>query len=112
MTLSNDTKPIWTSQTVWGAAAAIGAGLSTAIYSYQAGDSGAALSSLVAAFGGITALVGRIKATSKLGLAVESAVTIADQALMSYAATKAPKPLPSDPSPSVSVSPHDEGTPP
>lgn len=95
MTLSSDKKPIWTSQTVWGSFAAIGAGLSTAIYAYQIGDSGTALSSLIAAFGGITALVGRIKATSQIGLTIKSAVNLADEVLIDYSASKS---MPSPPS--------------
>lgn len=92
MTLSTDTKPIWTSQTAWGALAAIGAGLGTAIYAYHTGDSGTALASLIAAFGGLTALVGRIKATSQIGKAVVSAIEIADQAIIDYAASKDKQP--------------------
>ena len=88
MALSTDTKPIWTSQTVWGAMAAIGAGLSTAIYAYHTGDSGTALASLVGAFGGLTALIGRIKATSQLGGLIQAGIQIADQALIDYANSK------------------------
>lgn len=96
MTLSTDTKPMWASQTVWGALAAIGAGLGTAIYSYRMGDPGTALTALVAAFGGLTAMVGRIKATSQIGKTVQAAVVIADQALIDYANSKSSQDKKSD----------------
>ncbi len=92
MTLSTTTKPMWTSQTVWGAAAAIGAGFCTAIYAYHTGDQVTALSSLVAAFGGITALVGRIKATTQIGMTIQAAVEVVDQAVIDYANSKIPPP--------------------
>jgi hypothetical protein len=88
MTLSTQTKPMWTSQTVWGAIAAIGAGLSTAVYAYQTGNFGEAMTSLVAAMGGVTALIGRINATSQIGRAVVTAVDLADTALENYANSK------------------------
>lgn len=95
MTLSTNTKPIWTSQTVWGAIAAIGAGLSTAVYAYHTGDTTEAMSSLVAAFGGFTALIGRINATSQLGRTVAQIATVADDMLVNYADTQKP-PIPPD----------------
>lgn len=88
MTLSTDKKPIWTSKTVWGAVAAFGAGLSTAIYSYYTGDTVTALSSLVAAFGGALAFVGRINATSQLGQTVAEIATVADDVITTYAASR------------------------
>jgi|SRR5579871_3983006 hypothetical protein len=89
MTLSTDVKPIWTSQTVWGSLAAIGASVSTAIWAYKTGDTGTALTAVVGAFGGLTALVGRIKATSQIGMVAQTVISIADQAVIDYAASKA-----------------------
>lgn len=63
----NDTKPWYTSQTIWGGVAAIGGGLGGAYYAFSHGDMGTVATCLTAAFGGITAIIGRFKADTAIG---------------------------------------------
>lgn len=63
----DNNKPWYASQTVWGGVAAIGAGLGAAYASYKAGDVGGASAGLMAAFGGLQAIIGRFKATAAIG---------------------------------------------
>ena len=62
-----DNKPWFASQTVWGGIAAIGAGMSGAYVAYKSGDVGGASAGLMAAFGGLQAIIGRFRATTVIG---------------------------------------------
>lgn len=57
------------SQTVWGGIAAIGAGLGAAFVAWQGKDMNGVAAGLMAAFGGVQAIVGRIKADTTIGSA-------------------------------------------
>lgn len=64
---ANDmTKPFWASQTIWSAIAVIGASLAGTLLAWKAGDMNAFGTSLTAAFGGIYAIVGRVRAQSTI----------------------------------------------
>lgn len=60
-------KPWWTSQTIWGGAATIVAGLAGAYWAYSHGDINGALLALATAQGGLHAVVGRFQATQVIG---------------------------------------------
>ena len=57
------------SQSIWGGIAAIGAGLGGAFIAWQAGDMNGVGAGLLAAFGGVQAIVGRVKADAVIGKA-------------------------------------------
>ncbi len=60
-------KPWYASQTIWGGVATIAASTGGAYAAFRAGDMNAAGTCLMAAMGGIMAIVGRFKATSTIG---------------------------------------------
>ena len=60
-------KPWYSSQTIWGGVATIAASTGGAYAAFRAGDMNAAGTCLMAAMGGIMAIVGRFKATSTIG---------------------------------------------
>ena len=62
-----DNKPWYASQTIWGGVAAIGGGLGVAYVSYKSGDVAGASAGLMAAFGGLQSIIGRMKATAVIG---------------------------------------------
>jgi hypothetical protein len=64
-----DNKSWYASQTIWGGVAAIGAGLGGAYASWKMGDMGGMSAGLMAAFGGVQAIIGRFKATATIGAA-------------------------------------------
>ena len=57
------------SQTIWGGIATIGAGLGAAFLAWQAGSMEGVGAGLIAAFGGVQAIIGRVKADSTIGKA-------------------------------------------
>jgi hypothetical protein len=63
----NGTKSWIASQAVWGGIAAIGAGLAGAYVAYKSGDMQGVSAGLLAAFGGVQAIIGRIKADTVIG---------------------------------------------
>jgi hypothetical protein len=85
-----DPKPWYASQTVWGGIAAIGGGFGGVAYAIQQKDPAAILPALVAAAGGIHAVIGRFKADTPIG----RALTTVDQLVeagVTLAAVEAPK---------------------
>ena len=62
------TKPWFASETVWGALATIVASVGSAYAAYKAGNIELAMTSVGAAFTGLIALIGRVKATSTISL--------------------------------------------
>ena len=59
-------KPFWASQTIWSAIAVIGSSLAGTALAWKAGDMNAFGTSLTAAFGGIYAIVGRVRAQATI----------------------------------------------
>ncbi len=67
-------KSWYTSQAVWGGLAAIGAGLGGAYWGWVNKDPASMSAGLSAAFGGLMAVIGRLKATEMIGKVVAAAV--------------------------------------
>lgn len=61
------TKPFYASQTVWSALAVIGSSACGGVLAWRSGNIGAFGSALTALLGGINAIVGRYRATAKIG---------------------------------------------
>ena len=60
-------KPFWASQTVWSALAVIGSSACGGVMAWRTGNIGAFGSALTALLGGVNAIVGRYRATAKIG---------------------------------------------
>ncbi|MBV1705846.1 MAG: acetylmuramidase [Hyphomicrobiales bacterium] len=65
--IMNGSKPFWASQTVWSALAVIGSSACGGVMAWRTGNIGAFGSALTALLGGINAIVGRYRATAKIG---------------------------------------------
>ena len=67
--MQNDdlTKPWYVSQTIWGGVAAVLAGAGSLFYAAQAHDIPGVVAAMTAGWGGVTAIVGRLKATTVIG---------------------------------------------
>lgn len=63
----SETKPFYASQTVWSALAVIGSSACGGVLAWRTGNIGAFGSALTALLGGINAIVGRYRATAKIG---------------------------------------------
>lgn len=59
-----DFKPFWASQTIWSSVAVIGSSVAGSVLAWKSGDMAAFGAALTAAFGGMTAIAGRFRATS------------------------------------------------
>ncbi len=66
VTMSNGTKSIWLSKTIWGVIIQLIA-VGTMSLGYDIGDQGMMVNAIVGAIGAILAIVGRIKAVKKIG---------------------------------------------
>lgn len=62
----DNAKPFWASQTVWSSIAVIGSSICGGLLSWRNGDIGGFGASLTALFGGMNAIVGRFRATTKI----------------------------------------------
>ncbi len=65
--IMSESKPFWASQTVWSALAVIGSSACGGVMAWRTGNIGAFGSALTALFGGVNAIVGRYRATAKIG---------------------------------------------
>ena len=63
---SDASKPFWASQTIWSALAVIGSALTGSIVAWKTGDITTFGTALTAVFGGISAIIGRFRATKKI----------------------------------------------
>ena len=61
-----DTKPFWASQTIWSAIAVIGSSATGAFLALKSSDMATFGTALTAFFGGVTAIVGRLRATTPI----------------------------------------------
>ncbi|MBV1702656.1 MAG: hypothetical protein KGQ46_12630 [Hyphomicrobiales bacterium] len=62
----DNAKPFWASQTVWSSIAVIGSSICGGLLAWRNGDIGGFGASLTALFGGMNAIVGRFRATTKI----------------------------------------------
>ena len=58
--------PFWASQTIWSAAAVVGASLTGALLAWKSGDMASFGAALTAALGGVNAIIGRFRATAPI----------------------------------------------
>ena len=61
---TSDFKPFWASQTIWSSVAVIGSSIAGSVLAWKSGDMAAFGAALTAAFGGMTAIAGRFRATT------------------------------------------------
>lgn len=61
---TSDFKPFWASQTIWSSFAVIGSSVAGSVLAWKSGDMAAFGAALTAAFGGMTAIAGRFRATT------------------------------------------------
>jgi hypothetical protein len=59
-------KPFWASQTIWSSIAVIGAAITGGILALRSGDMGTFSAAVTAALGGISAIIGRFRATTTI----------------------------------------------
>ena len=59
-------KPFWASQTIWSSLAVIGSSLTGVVLAWKTGDINAFGAALTGAFGGVSAIVGRFRATARI----------------------------------------------
>ena len=64
--MTDGLKPFWASQTIWSAIAVIGSSLAGTVLAWKTGDISSFGTALTAVFGGISAIVGRFRASKKL----------------------------------------------
>jgi hypothetical protein len=72
-----DNKPWYASLGIWSGIGSIGAGFGTAYYGYTQKDPNMVAGGLTAAFSGVGAVVGRFKANSVIGKAINAVIPAA-----------------------------------
>ncbi|MDP2357154.1 MAG: hypothetical protein Q8M31_13985 [Beijerinckiaceae bacterium] len=65
--VAEETKPFWASQTIWSSIAVIGSSAAGAFLAWRAGDFTAFGAAFTAVLGGLTAIVGRMRAVTPIG---------------------------------------------
>lgn len=65
--VAEETKPSWASQTIWSSVAVIGSSAAGGFLAWRSGDFAAFGAAFTAVLGGLTAIVGRVRAVTPIG---------------------------------------------